>query len=152
DIQKRSTELIADPKAGSLRGDDPGVDAALASAKQKIERTYTTSHVMHFALEPVNALAFEKDGIFEIHTGNQWQTLILPVLSKALGLPQERIVLRTYDLGGGFGRRLNGEHALPAAVAPQALGKPVKMVLTRPDDSRFDSFRSPSIQTLRMAF
>ena len=40
---------------------------------------------MHFALEPVNALAFEKDGIFEIHTGNQWQTLILPVLAKALG-------------------------------------------------------------------
>src|SRR5260370_41070517 len=26
------------------------------------------------------------------------------------------------------------------------------MVLTRPDDSRFDSFRSPSIQTLRMGF
>jgi hypothetical protein len=28
----------------------------------------------------------------------------------------------------------------------------VKMILTRPDDMRFDSFRSPSIQTLRMAF
>jgi len=26
------------------------------------------------------------------------------------------------------------------------------MVLTRADDMRFDSFRSPSIQTLRMAF
>src|SRR5260370_16897562 len=26
------------------------------------------------------------------------------------------------------------------------------MVLTRPDDSRFDSFRSPSLQTLRMGF
>src|SRR6266849_1301247 len=152
DIQKRSAELIADPKGGSLLVADPGVDAALASAKQKIERTYTTSTVMHFALEPVNALAFEKDGIFEIHTGNQWQTLILPVLSKALGLPQERIVLRTYDLGGGFGRRLNGDYAVPAALAAKALGKPVKMVLTRPDDSRFDSFRSPSIQTLRMAF
>jgi CO/xanthine dehydrogenase Mo-binding subunit len=50
DIQKRSAELIADPKGGSLLVDDPGVDAALASAKQKIERTYTTSTVMHFAL------------------------------------------------------------------------------------------------------
>ncbi|HKM70546.1 MAG TPA: molybdopterin cofactor-binding domain-containing protein, partial [Stellaceae bacterium] len=110
----------------------------------------TTSSVLHVQLEPVNALAFEKDGIFEIHTGNQWQSLILPVLSKALGLPQERIVLRTYYLG--FGRRLNGDYAVPAALAAKALGKPVKMVLTRPDDMRFDSFRSPSIQTLRMAF
>jgi len=41
---------------------------------------------------------------------------------------------------------------VPAALAAKALGKPVKMVLTRPDDMRFDSFRSPSIQTLRMAF
>jgi isoquinoline 1-oxidoreductase subunit beta len=45
-LQKRSAELIADPKGGSLLVDDPGVDAALASAKQKIERTYTTSTVM----------------------------------------------------------------------------------------------------------
>jgi isoquinoline 1-oxidoreductase subunit beta len=85
DIQNRAAELIADRSGGSLLVDDPGVDAALASAKQKIERTYTTSTVMHFALEPVNALAFEKDGVFKIHTGNQWQTLILPVLAKALG-------------------------------------------------------------------
>jgi hypothetical protein len=35
----------------------------------------------------VNALAFEKDGRFEIHTGNQWQSLILPVLAQALRSP-----------------------------------------------------------------
>src|SRR4029077_19233047 len=152
DIQKRSAELIADPKGGSLRVDDPGVDAALASAKQKIERTYTTSTVMHFALEPVNALAFEKDGIFEIHTGNQWQSLILPVLAKALGRSQDKIVLRSYLLGGGFGRRLDGDYTVPAALAAKAVGKPVKMVCTRPDDMRFDCPRSPSVQVLRMAF
>ena len=134
-------------------GGRPGPRRRVSGAQaRRSERTYTTSSVLHCQLEPVNALAFEKDGIFEIHTGNQWQSLILPVLAKALGLPQERIVLRTYALGGGFGRRLNGDYTVPAALAAKALGKPVKMVLTRPDDMRFDSFRSPSIQTLRMAF
>jgi isoquinoline 1-oxidoreductase beta subunit len=152
DIQRRSAELIADPKGGSLLVDDPGVDAALASAKQKIERTYTTSTVMHFALEPVNALAFETDGIFEIHTGNQWQTLILPVLAKALGRSQDKIVLRSYLLGGGFGRRLDGDYTVPAALAAKAIGKPVKMVCTRADDMRFDCPRSPSTQVVRMAW
>jgi isoquinoline 1-oxidoreductase beta subunit len=52
DIQQHAAELIADPKGGSLFVDDPGVDAALASSKRKIERTYTTATVMHFALEP----------------------------------------------------------------------------------------------------
>jgi CO/xanthine dehydrogenase Mo-binding subunit len=107
---------------------------------------------MHFALEPINALAFEKNGVFEIHTGNQWQTAILPVLAKALDRSREKIVLRSYLLGGGFGRRLDGDYAVPAALAAKAVGKPVKMVCTRADDMRFDCPRSPSMQTLRMAF
>src|ERR1700687_368304 len=152
DIQHRAAQLIADANGGSLVVDDPGVDAILASAKQKIERTYTTGTVMHVALEPVNALAFEKDGVFEIHTGNQWQTLILPVLAKALGRSQDTIVLRSYLLGGGFGRRLDGDYTVPAALAAKAIGKPVKMVCTRPDDMRFDCPRSPSVQVVRMAF
>jgi CO/xanthine dehydrogenase Mo-binding subunit len=100
----------------------------------KLERTYTTGTVMHFALEPINALAFEKNGVFEIHTGNQWQTAILPVLAKALGRSQDKIVMRSYLLGGGFGRRLDGDYAVPAALAAKAVGKPVKMVCTRADD------------------
>ena len=152
DILDHGSKQIADPKGGALLVDDPGLDAAVRGAKSTLERTYTTNSVLHVQLEPVNALAFEKDGLFEIHTGNQWQSLILPVLAQALRLPQERIVMRTYSIGGGFGRRLNGDYAVPAALAAQAIGKPVKLVLTRPDDMRFDSFRSPSIQTLRMAF
>ena len=152
DLQIRAAELIADPKGGAMLVEDAGVDAAFASAKQKLERTYTTSTVMHFALEPVNALAFEKDGVFEIHTGNQWQSLILPVLAKALGRSQDKIILRTYLLGGGFGRRLEGDYMVPAALAAKALGKPVKMICTRADDMRFDCPRSPSTQVLRMAF
>jgi len=152
DLQKRAAELIADPKGGSLFVDDPGVDAAFASAKHKIERTYITSTVMHFALEPINALAFEKNGVFEIHTGNQWQTLALPVLAKALGRSQDKIVMRTYLLGGGFGRRLDFDYAVPMALAAKAVGQPVKTVCTRADDMRFDCPRSTSRQVLRMAW
>jgi CO/xanthine dehydrogenase Mo-binding subunit len=72
---------------------------------------------------------------------------------KALGVGEDKVVLRQHFLGGGFGRRLNGDYAVPVALASKALGgKPVKMMLTRPDDVRFDSFRSPSLQRVRMAF
>ncbi|MGZ3404169.1 MAG: molybdopterin cofactor-binding domain-containing protein [Phenylobacterium sp.] len=153
DIQARAAALIADPKAGSMVLDDKGVDAAFASARKKLEATYTTSTALHFQMEPINALAFEKDGVFEIHTGNQWQSLVLPWLAKALGRPEDKIVLRTYLLGGGFGRRLNGDYAVGAALASKAIGgKPVKMVCTRPDDVRFDSPRSASVQVVKMAF
>ena len=61
-------------------------------------------------------------------------------------------MLRSYLIGGGFGRRLDGDYAVPAALAAKAIGKPVKMVCTRPDDMRFDCPRSPSTQVLRMAW
>ena len=153
DLQARARELIADKSKGGLAVEDKGVDAAFAGAKSTMERTYTTSTALHFQMEPVNALAFEKDGKVEIHTGNQWQSLVLPWLAQALGRKEDTIVLKTYLLGGGFGRRLNGDYAVAAALASKAIGgKPVKVVLTRPDDSRFDSPRSPSVQVVKMAF
>ena len=138
DVLAYGAMQITDPSGGILLVDDEGLDGAFRNASSTLERSYTTSSVLHAQLEPVNALAFEKDGVFEIHTGNQWQSLFLPVLAKALDLPQERIVMRTYPIGGGFGRRLNGDYAVPAALAAKALGKPVKLVLTRPDDMRFE--------------
>lgn len=151
DIQARARELIAAPEGGSLVRDDEGVEAGFEAAAQVLEAEYTTATALHFQLEPVNALALERDGRWEILTGNQWQSLILPTLATALGVPESRIVLRTHLLGGGFGRRLNGDYTVPAALAAKAHGGPVKLVLTREDDTRFDSVRSPSVQRLRMA-
>jgi len=152
DIQAHGRQLIGAATGGSLVVEDAGVDAAFSVAKSTLERDYTTATVLHFQLEPLNALALQKDGRWEIHTGNQWQSLILPTLAKALGVAESQVVLRTYLIGGGFGRRLNGDYAVPAALAAKALGRPVKLVWTRADDARFDSPRSPSVQRLRMAF
>jgi len=152
DLLAHGAQLIENPSGGSLVVADAGVDAAFASAKSTLEHTYTTATALNFQLEPVNALAFEKAGVWEIHTGNQWQTLILPTIAKALGVGEDKVIMRTYLLGGGFGRRLNGDYTVPAALASKAIGKPVKMLCTRADDTLFASVRSPSIQRLRMAF
>ncbi|MEZ5939473.1 MAG: molybdopterin cofactor-binding domain-containing protein [Hyphomonadaceae bacterium] len=152
DIQDRSRALLADASKGSiLDTGDTDTAPAFRAAATTLDATYTTATALHFQLEPVNALAFEKDGVMEIHTGNQWQSLVLPWLAKALDMPETSIVMRTYRLGGGFGRRLNGDYAVGAALGAKQLGMPVKLVLTREDDTRFDSVRSPSVQRMRLA-
>jgi len=155
DINARSRELIADGASGGiLATETPDTAAAFDTAADVLEAEYVTQTVLHFQLEPVNATVFQnEDGIWEIHTGNQWQSLIMPTLSAALEAPADKIVMRTYMLGGGFGRRLNGDYTIPAALTSKALGgKPVKLVFMREDDAKFDSPRSPSVQKLRMAF
>lgn len=151
EIQNRGRELL-DQDVGSLVVDDAGVDEAFKTAHTTIESEYTTSTVLHFQLEPVNALAVKDGDMWELHTGNQWQSLALPVYAKALGVPEEQILMKTYLLGGGFGRRLNGDYGVPALLATKALGLPVKVVLSREDDSRFSSPRSPSVQRMKAAF
>lgn len=152
DILNHARTLIADAKKGTMIWDDKGTDDALDQAATRIEAEYTCASVAHYTLEPMNAVARQNsDGIWEIHTGNQWQSLFLPSIAKALGVGEDKVVMETYLLGGGFGRRLNGDYAIPAALASQALGgKPVKLILTRTDDMLFDSFRSPSVQHCAM--
>ncbi|GAA5121174.1 xanthine dehydrogenase family protein molybdopterin-binding subunit [Alloalcanivorax gelatiniphagus] len=156
EIQTENRRLIDDSGSGAIMdtGDTGDVDATFKDAADTFQADYSTQTVLHFQLEPANALVFRNDdGVWEVHTGNQWQSLCLPWLQKALGVDEDKVVMRTYLLGGGFGRRLNGDYAVPAALASKALdGKPVKMIMTRADDSHFDSVRSPTLSRLRMAF
>ncbi len=152
-IQDHGRKLINDPSKGVvLATGNTNTAPVFRSAASTLEAEYTTATALHFPMEPVNALALQKDGKWEIHTGNQWQSLVLPWLAAALEVPETDIVMKTYMLGGGFGRRLNGDYAVGAALAAKAVGKPVKLVLSRESDSRFDSVRSPSVQKMRMAF
>ncbi len=144
--------LVANRSLGSRVVDEGDMDAAREQAAARMDATYTTASALHFTLEPVNAVAEFGDGKWHIYTGNQWQSLILPVLAKALEVAETDIVIHQHYLGGGYGRRLFGDYILPAALAAKARSRPVKVVFTREDDSRFDCLRSPSVQRLEATF
>jgi len=152
DILAYAARQLHDASLGARLVDDDGLEQAFKGAALTLERHYTTSTVLHFELEPVNALVQQIDGIWHVHAGNQAPSLILPVLAQALKVPESQVILHAYLLGGNMGRRLNGDYCVPAALAAQALGRPVKMICTRADDSQVDSPRSPSLQHLRLAF
>ena len=150
-IQAEGQRLVSSPSRdnGSLLVDQGDPAPLLENAATTVESTFTTSSVLHFTLEPANALAYEEDGHWHIHCGNQQQSLLTSLVTKALELEEGKVTHHQLYLGGGFGRRLHGDYAVPAALASKAVGRPVKMIFTRPDDSRFDCVRSPSVQRLR---
>jgi CO/xanthine dehydrogenase Mo-binding subunit len=146
DLIAEGNRLVSDKGTGVLAVDDGDVAAAREAAAATHTATYTTSTALHFTLEPANAVVEFADGKCHIHSGNQWQSLILPTLAKALEMEETDITIHQYYLGGGFGRRLWGDPMIPAALAAKELGKPVKIVFQRADDSRFDCCRSSSVQ------
>lgn len=147
-LMAEGLRLADDPSEGTLVVNEGDVLAARGSAANILEATYRTGTALHFTLEPQNALAeFDADGRCHIYAGNQWQSLILPVLSQALGLPEPDIIIHQHYLGGGYGRRLFGDQMIPAALAARAVGRPLKLIFDRETDSRFDCARSPSVCT-----
>lgn len=144
--------LAADDSAGTLFVDHGDVAAAREAAATSLTASYRTGTALHFTLEPQNALVEFVDGVCHIHAGNQWQSLIIPYLAAALQVEESDIVIHQYYLGGGFGRRLFGDQMIPAALAARELGRPVKLVFERPDDSRFDCVRSPSVVKFDASF
>ena len=153
DLIAEGVRLAADPTVGTLYVNEGDIAAATTNAADTLAATYTTSTALHFTMEPQNALVeFDAQGRCHIHAGNQWQSLILPVLAQALEMPETDIVIHQYYLGGGYGRRLFGDQMIPAALAARALGRPVKLIFDRATDSRFDCVRSPSVCTLAASF
>ena len=152
DIQAQGKKLCDDSASGTLFADEGNTPQVLADAKNTFDATYTTATASHYQLEPLNAIAEFKNGNWIVHTGNQWQSLTLPALAKALDIEQNKVIIRPYYLGGGFGRRLFGDWTVPAALTAKAIGKPVKLVFTREDDSLFDQSRSASTAKLTASF
>lgn len=152
DILVEGERQVKDPSEGYLFVNAGDVDAAIKKHSSAIDAIYRTHTVLHFQLEPLNATALFKDGVWHIHGGNQWQSLTLPMLAKALEVDEANIVIHQYYLGGGFGRRLGGDYMLSAALTAKQFGRPVKLIFTRADDSRFDQVRSASVQRFQANF
>lgn len=151
-ILAEGQKLVEDSSSGTLFVDEGDVSSAREAAADSLTATYRTSTALHFTLEPQNALVEYVDGTFHIHSGNQWQSLILPYLASALGVDESSIVIHQYYLGGGFGRRLFGDQMIPAAIAARELGRPVKLIFQREADSRFDCARSASVAKFDASF
>ena len=151
-ILDEGRRLAADTSSGTLTVDEGDVAAAREAAADTLSATYTTASLLHFTMEPQNALVEFVDGKCHVHAGNQWQSLILPVLAESLAIDEADIVIHQYYLGGGFGRRLFGDQMIPAAHAARELGVPVKLVMQREHDSRFDCIRSPSVARFDASF
>ena len=151
-IVTEGEKLCADRNAGTLFVDDGDIAAAQSSAAASFSATYRTATALHFTLEPANATVELVEGTYHIHSGNQWHSAIIPALAGALEVEESQIQIHQYYLGGGFGRRLLGDPMIPAALAAKALGKPVKLVFQRDEDTRFDCVRSPSVQQFDASF
>jgi CO/xanthine dehydrogenase Mo-binding subunit len=63
-------------------------------------------------------------------------------------LDPDQVKVNVTLMGGGFGRRLEHDYAVEAALVSKAIGGPVKVLWTREDDMRSSTYRPASLHQL----
>lgn len=108
--------------------------AALAGAGlTKIEAAYLTPIETHNPMEPSATVAHWEGDRLTVYDTTQWVQGTQATLAEAFGLPQENVRVLCPFVGGGFGcKGFQWPHTLLAAMAARQLGRPVKLVLSRP--------------------
>jgi isoquinoline 1-oxidoreductase len=149
-IVDEARRLQKDGTEGFLFVKDGDSAASMEKAAKVIEAEYLTSLNIHAPMEPMNALAFEKDGIWHIYTGNQFATRTTGIASAIAGTDPKNILIHQHYLGGGFGRRLESDMTVPAIAAAKAVGKPVKLIYAREDDMQMDFTRPLTYQRVKV--
>ena len=141
DILQKQVDLAKQP--GKVARDNGNVDAAMKT-DTAFERTFEAPFLAHATMEPMNCTADVRADRCDVYVPTQGQTASQQAAMAASGLPADKVKIHTTYMGGGFGRRGEGDFVTDAVETSKAIGKPVKVVWSREDDMQHDYYRPVS--------
>jgi len=119
-------------------------DPAKASGRT-ISAEYTLPFMAHAPMEPGNCTAHFQGSKCELWAPTQVPQDCRDSVAQAIGLDPDQVKVNVTLMGGGFGRRLEHDYAVEAALVSKAINAPVKVLWTREDDMRFSTYRPMSL-------
>lgn len=106
-----------------------------------VEARYQLPFLAHACMEPMVAAARVADGRAEVWGPTQSLTLAHWAVASALGVDNRDVTVHPTMLGGGFGRKAEGDAMAEAALIARAVGKPVMLQWSRSEDVMNDRYR-----------
>ena len=132
----------------SAAGDFAG---GFAAAPVKLDATCATPDHAHAMMEPFASIAAWQGDALTIWTSNQMIAWTRGDVAKTLGLPLDKVRIDSPYVGGGFvGKLFVRADAILAALGARAVGRPVKVALTRPLMFNNSTHRPATIQRIRI--
>jgi isoquinoline 1-oxidoreductase beta subunit len=132
-------------EAAKSRLTQPGSDSNVLDA------VYEIPFEAHATMEPMNCTAHFHDGICEVWAPTQSPQTVQMQVAAATRLKQADVTVNVPLIGGAFGRRLQADYAVEAALVSQAIEAPVQVVWTRDDDLQHDYYHDMSVHYMSVA-
>ncbi|HZP63761.1 MAG TPA: xanthine dehydrogenase family protein molybdopterin-binding subunit [Terriglobales bacterium] len=115
---------------------------------RKIQASYQLPFMAHAPMEPGNCTAEFRSSSCELWAPTQVPQDVRDSVAQAIGLPPDQVKVNVTLMGGGFGRRLEHDYGVEAALVSKAINAPVKVIWTREDDMRNSTYRPASYHQL----
>lgn len=119
------------------------IDAGFKQADIIIEDDYQTQAIEHLFLETEGGIGVMDDGVVTVYQATQWPPGDQMQLADILGLPLEKVRVVQTPIGGAFGGKMDLTTHPYLALGAYLTGRPVKVVLTRPESIRMHVKRHP---------
>ncbi|GGX96664.1 xanthine dehydrogenase family protein molybdopterin-binding subunit [Streptomyces minutiscleroticus] len=149
DLDDARAELLVDP--WGLDTEHGDVDAGFARSDVVVEETYTTPDNTNNPLGLMTTVASWQGGLLTVQDSTQWPSNVRTTLAAVFGVPESRVRVLAPFVGGGFGAGLRvWSHVLLTVLAAREAGRPVKLVLTRPEMFTSVGHRPRTVQRVRV--
>lgn len=126
-------------------------EGAFSAAPVQFDGTYSTPDHSHAMMEPHATLAAWDGDELVVLTSNQMVAWGKRDLAATLGMPAEKVQVKSPFVGGGFGGKLFvRSDVVLAALAARAARRAVKLALPRPFVANNTTHRPATIQRIRM--
>ncbi|MGA8151265.1 MAG: xanthine dehydrogenase family protein molybdopterin-binding subunit [Terriglobales bacterium] len=122
-------------------------DVSKASGRQ-IQASYQLPLMAHAPMEPGNCAADFRGSSCELWAPTQVPQDVRDSVAQATGLKADQVKVNVTLMGGGFGRRLEHDYGVEAALVSKAANVPIKVIWTREDDMRNSTYRPASYHEL----
>lgn len=127
------------------------VAAGLAQADATVELTVHTPDQLHHSMETHGSVADWSGDHLTIWDSTQHIFGVRRQVAGALGLPLDKVRVLSPFMGGGFGSKNQaGKYTVIAALASRVLRRPVRLFLTRVEESLAAGKRPRSVQRIRL--
>ncbi len=136
--------MLADTAVGDA-------DTAFAAAPVQVDVEIHGPAQHQVPMELISSVAEWHGDTLVVHEGTQNSGAIQNGVAQQLDIDPGRVQVISPSVGGGFGQKNSLQpHIGPLAIAARRLGRPVKLVLTRPQTFHQASFRPASRQRVRL--
>jgi len=148
--EREAARPKAEDRQDVLRGD---VETAFKNAEYKIEAVYETPIEHHQPMAPHATIAvWEAADKLTLYNESQIVNGVQGAIAATFNLKPENVRVITPHIGGGFGSKGGAwAHVALAAIAAQAVKRPVKLALTRQQMFNSVGLRQRNKQHLRLA-